>query len=212
MWLLQRDWLVYECGRRTASAEPIRSGVAAVKRGPAGVDDLARLAELIGARNAVARDIAGLIGRPAQIGHVGEYIASRVFGIALEESAARKGVDGRFAEGPLVDRSVNVKWYAKQGGVLDLTPEALPDFYLVLAGPRSPAGSSRGTVRLWTIQSVHLFESRELVEPLRARGVKMGTATSVARELWEAAEVYPNQRSPWLAVSDEQRRMLRLFG
>jgi len=176
------------------------------------VDDLARLAELIKARNTVARDIAMLIGRPALIGHVGEYIASRVFGIALEESTARKGVDGRFAEGPLVDRSVNVKWYARQEGVLDLTPEALPDFYLVLAGPRSPAGSSRGAVRPWIVGSVHLFESKELAEALRARGVKIGIATSVAQGLWEAAEVHPDQRSPWLTLSDEQRRMLRLFG
>lgn len=212
MWLLERDWLLYGCGRRPASAVPIRSGVAAVKRGPAEVDELARLAELIKARDAVAGDIAGLIGRPAQIGHVGEYIASRVFRIALQESAVREGVDGRFAEGPLVDRSVNVKWYAKQEGVLDLTSEALPDFYLVLAGPRSPAGSSRGTVRPWIIRSVYLFESKELMGSLRARGVKMGTATSVAQGLWEAAEVYPNQRSPWLVVADEQRRMLRLFG
>lgn len=176
------------------------------------MDDLARLAELIGARNAVARDIAALIARPAQIGHIGEYIASRVFGLALEESASRKGVDGRFAEGSLVDRTVNVKWYARQEGLLDLTPEALPDFYLVLAGPRCPAGSSRGGARPWVIRSVHLFESGELMEALTARGVKLGTATSVASGLWDAAEVYPNQRSPWLVVSDEQRRMLRLFG
>ena len=176
------------------------------------MDDLVRLAELIRARNAVARDIATLIGRPAQLGHIGEHIASRIFGIALEGSASRKSVDGRFADGPLVNRSVNVKWYAKQEGVLDLTPEALPDFYLVLAGPRSLAESSRGGVRPWIIESVHLFESKELMGVLRARGVKMGIATSVAQGLWEAAEVYPNRRSPWLVVSDEQREMLQLFG
>ena len=42
-----------------------------------------------------------IVGRPALIGHVGEYIASRVFGIALEHSAANKGYDGRFTDGPL---------------------------------------------------------------------------------------------------------------
>jgi len=54
------------------------------------MDDLTRLAQLIQTRNQVAREIASLIGRPAIIGHVGEYIAARVFRIALEESAAQK--------------------------------------------------------------------------------------------------------------------------
>jgi len=42
--------------------------------------DLRKLAELIRRRNAVGREIAALIGRPAQIGHLGEHIASQVFG------------------------------------------------------------------------------------------------------------------------------------
>jgi hypothetical protein len=148
----------------------------------------------------------------AQIGHIGEYIASRIFGIVLEESASRMSVDGRFAGGVLIHRTVNIKWYAKREGVLDLTPEALPDYYLVLAGPWSSAGSSRGEVRPWVIESVYLFESKELMGALRARGVKMGIATNVAQEIWEAAEIYPNQHSHWLNVSDEQHKKLQLFG
>lgn len=38
--------------------------------------NLAPLAELIRTRNAVGKETAALIGRPAHTGHVGEYIAT----------------------------------------------------------------------------------------------------------------------------------------
>ena len=76
--------------------------------------DLERLANLIKARNSVDLRIAGLIGRPATLGHVGEFIASKVFHIVLVESASQKGIDGYFADGPLSGCSVNVKWYTMQ--------------------------------------------------------------------------------------------------
>ena len=77
------------------------------------MEDLVRLAELIKARNAVTNVIAAQTERPAQIGHVGEYIASNIFGIALEEAATHKGSDGHFTEDPLAGRTVNIKWYTK---------------------------------------------------------------------------------------------------
>src|SRR5262245_12005509 len=109
------------------------------KGGMAG--DLERLAELIRARNRIDSELAVLITRPALCGHVGEYIAAAIFDIALERSAAHKGSDGRFNAGPLAGRSVNVKWYTAFCGPLDITPRALPDYYLVLTGPKQPAGS-----------------------------------------------------------------------
>jgi len=175
------------------------------------VNDLPRLAGLIQEKNTIDREIAVLIGRPANLGHVGEYIAAAVFGIALEDSAAHKGSDGRFVEGPLAGRTVNIKWYTQHGGLLDMTPEALPDFYLVLTGPKSSPISSRGAVHPWVIESVFLFDARELLTALRARGVKTGIATSVAGKLWIAAEIYPVQRNQGLLLSDEQRRLLDLF-
>lgn len=128
------------------------------------MNDLPRLAELVRTRNAVDAEIAAVVGRPALIGHVGEYIAANIFGIELEGSAARKAIDGRFASGPLSGATVNIKWYAKQEGLLDLTPDSLPDYYLVLAGPRQPAASSRGTHRPWLIQSVFLFDANDLIQ------------------------------------------------
>jgi hypothetical protein len=176
------------------------------------MDDLARLAELIKTRNAFENDIARIVGRPAQMGHLGEYIAARVFTIELEESAAHKGSDGRFTGGPLAGRTVNIKWYAKLEGMLDVNPEAIPDYYLVLAGPRVAAASSRATVRPWLIESAFLFDAEELVGAPRRRGVKLGIATSVARQYWDEAEVYPSRRNHLLTLSGEQRRLLSLFG
>ncbi len=93
------------------------------------MEDLARLADLIRERNILEREITALVGRPAQIGHLGEYIASRIFPIVLEESASQRGVDGRFSAGRLTGRTVNIKWYSLRGGELDITPDALPDYY-----------------------------------------------------------------------------------
>src|SRR5437763_303104 len=97
--------------------------------------DLQQLAALVKERNAVDDQIAALIGRPAERGHTGEYLAAAIFGITLHESAVYKGSDGRFAAGPLAGRSVNVKWYGTQQGLLDLHLEGAPDDYLVLTGP-----------------------------------------------------------------------------
>ncbi len=178
---------------------------------PLDVDDITRLARLIGARNAIDNDIAGLIGRPAQIGHLGEYIAARIFDIELEKSATHKGSDGDFRGGPLAGQTVNIKWYGKLEGVLDINPEATPDYYLVLAGPRSAAASSRGTVRPWVIESVYLFDTHKLMPALRDRGVRLGIATSVAKQFWDEAEIYPSQRNQEVTLSDEQRGLLGLF-
>lgn len=175
------------------------------------MQDLHQLADLLKEKHLIDERIANLVGRPAQIGHVGEYIASEIFGIALERSATAKGMDGRFTTGLLAGRSVNIKWYGKLEGVLDLTPAYLPDEYLVMTGPRSGALSSRGGHRPWLIQSVFLFDAHELVQQLGARGSKLGVASSVPRQFWDAAEIYPEQRNRRLLLSDTQRAMLALF-
>lgn len=59
---------------------------------------------------------------------------------------------------------------------------------------------------------MYLFDDPNLVGVLRSRGVKLGVATSVASELWEAAEVHPVQINPMLELSEGQRRMLSVFG
>lgn len=172
---------------------------------------LERLAELIRVKNVADGKIAALIGRPCQIGHVGEWIAAEIFDVALHESAVTAGSDGLFRSGSLAGRSVNVKWYGREESILDVHAGIGPDLYLVLTGPRSAPQSSRGRSRPWVISSVYLFEHAPMVADLAARGVKIGVASSVRRALWEAAWVYPWARSPLLVVTEEQRRMLGLF-
>lgn len=173
---------------------------------------LRKLAELIRARNALHEEISAIIGRPALMGHVGEFVASQIFNIQLEESAAAKGMDGRFTAGPLAGKTVNIKWYAKHEGVLDVQPDALPDYYLVLAGLKTAPASSRGSRRPWVVESVYIFEAATLMASLSERGVKIGLATSVAEGVWKDAEVYPQQRSRCLVLTQQQMEQLTLFG
>lgn len=175
------------------------------------MSSLARLADLLTARNSIDDAISRIIGRPALIGHLGEYIASAIFDIELHKSATQKGSDGVFRSGKLEGRSVNIKWNPKHEGFLDLNPTAVPDFYLVMAGPKSQAASSRGGTRPFKICSVFLFDSKALMEKLQGAGVKIGVATSLRKELWDSAEVYPRHKNSALDLSEEQRRNLELF-
>lgn len=172
------------------------------------MEHLAVLATLIQQRNMVERKIAEIIGRPAINGHIGEYIAANIFGIALEESATNKGSDGFFTSGQLAGRSVNVKLYTKRTNILDINPSALPDYFLVLTGPKVAAASSKGTVAPLCVDAVFLFDARKLVGQLRC---KIGIATSVAQAFWEKAEIFPRQNNPELVVSQVQKEMLGLF-
>jgi hypothetical protein len=54
------------------------------------VDDepIKRIAELLHERNALDAEIAAIMHRPMTSGHLGEWIASHVFDIELEPSAA----------------------------------------------------------------------------------------------------------------------------
>lgn len=172
---------------------------------------LQALAEIIKTRNRIDDSISEIIGRPALPGHFGEFVAAEIFDITLHESATHRGSDGYFADGKLEGKSVNIKFYPKNEGLLDITLKSPPDFYLVLAGPRVAAEPSRGTTRPWKITSAFLFNHAELVSDLKSRGVKLGTATSVRRQYWDEAEIYPAPTNPNISLSPLQKRMLQLF-
>lgn len=174
--------------------------------------DLELLAELIKERNANEVSITNIIKRPAQIAHLGEYIASRVFSIELEESAVHAGSDGVFTKDPLVGKSVNIKMYGKREGILDIREEYVPDYYLVLAGPKATQLTSKGATRPWVIEEVFLFDGPALVGRLRERGVKLGVATSVVLAEWEAARIYPPSGDPPLKIDENEERLLMLYG
>ncbi len=177
----------------------------------ASMSKLLQLAELIRKRNAVENEIAAILDRPGAIGHVGEYIASAIFNVTLEESASHKGNDGRFGDGPLRDRTVNIKWYTRQEGLLDITPNALPAYYLVLTGPRALPDASSRQARPWVIDSAFLFDAVKLVAELEERGTKIGKATSLRQCLWDDAEIYPSRGDGPLVLSQEQHDALALF-
>ncbi len=143
-------------------------------------------------------------------GHLGEWSAEQVFDIELEQSASAKAIDGRFRTGPLAGKSVNVKWYLKREGMLELTVDAAPDYYLVMTGPVSTAPTSRGATRPWCVSNVYLFESEELTAALKERGAKVGIASSVRAAEWAAAEIYPAE-NPRLPLSEAQRDSLALL-
>lgn len=172
---------------------------------------LSQLAGLIRTRNEVEVEIARIIQRPASIGHLGEFIAAAIFDIELARSASNKGHDGWFRSGPLAGKTVNVKWYARREGLLDINAAALPDVYLVLAGPRPSAADRQARTRSWIIQSVYVFEAPSLVQQLLAKGVGIGIAASVAAKWWNEAEVYPRAMRHDVVLTPEQRAALALF-
>jgi hypothetical protein len=91
-----------------------------------------------------------------------------------------------------------------------MTPSPVLDFYLVLAGPNAASGDVR-SLRPWLITSVYLFDARQLLAEQMRRNVKVGIASSVTREQWAAAEVFPTATNPRLHLTDDQRRQLALF-
>lgn len=173
--------------------------------------ELQELAKLIQKRNLLECEITTLIGRPAALGHIGEFIASKIFHIALQESASHKSIDGYFIEGDLKGKSVDIKWYARLEGILDISKDLLPDYYLVMTGPKSAPLSSRGQSRPWAIDYVFLFDASALVEELKRARVKIGVATSIRQQFWAKAEIHPNPLNKILQLSTEQHEAINLF-
>lgn len=176
------------------------------------MEELVHLAGLVEQRNEIAGKITTIIARPAQIGHIGEYIASRIFDIQLQESAVTRAIDGYFSSGQLANCSVNVKWYGKQESLLAMSPGLQPDYYLVMTGPHANAGKSRGEIRPWVIDFVYLFKADALVKILQERGTKLNEATSIPRRYWNEAEIYPSQNNFDLILTATQKELLALFG
>jgi hypothetical protein len=169
---------------------------------------LSALAGLLRERAVIGERIASLIKRAPHAGHVGEFIAARVFDIELHPHAAHPGSDGVFRSGPLASRSVNVKFYSRWDGLLDVPAHHAPDYILVLAGPAAKAGDTGPTSRC-LIASAFLFEYAALV----AVGVKPVVAASVKKALWEEARIYPEAGAKaLLVIGDRQQGLLQAFG
>jgi hypothetical protein len=172
--------------------------------------DTSDLADLLAQRNALDARIGAIIGRPALAGHMGEWIASKIFDIQLDDSAVAKAIDGRFRSGPLAGKTVNIKIYGKREGLLDTNSDPTLDYYLVLCGPKATTLTSKGGTRPLRVSNVYLFDSAEIRTDQQARGTNSGVASSIRSALWTEAEIYPRAH-PALKLDAEQRRALALF-
>jgi len=181
------------------------------------LDSLKDLADLIHQRNEIEMRIGDILGRPVHPGHFGEYVASRIFNIQLHTNASHKRSDGLFTSGPLLGKSVNIKFYTRGNGLLDLVASYDPlqhaDHYLVLTGPASGAVTSKNTHALWQISAVYLFSSTNLLKALSIKPVSVGIATSLRKHLWMAAKVFPvgDNSDPPLNLNQFQIDALSLF-
>ena len=176
------------------------------------MQNLPRLAQLIKSRNTVESNIAQIIGHPVNTGSVGDHIASIIFDITLIASPVHKEFAGMFSQNPLKGKSVDIPWHLRREGDLNLKTDPSPDYYLVFSGPKPGPGMPHSFVNPWIIESVFLFDASELLSALRERGVQIGTGTSVIGQLWDRAEIFPVQRNNRLILSEEQRKLLTLFG
>ena len=172
-------------------------------------NNLAELAELIGKRNEIEKRMSKIIDRPAEKGHIFEYIASQLFPIKLNESAAMGGDDGIFTDGDLNGKKVDIKYYAINEHSIDLNPKVDQDAYLLIfTGPYQPASSSKGKARPLSIDRIYLFNEKELCDQL-VNSVKIGVATSVKSEYWNGKEIYPeNQLNINLKLRTHELKLL----
>jgi len=167
-------------------------------------DELIRLSDLMKQRNQIEKEAAKIINRPFLLGHLGEHIASKLFGIRLNDSASYKGHDGFFSEGRLKGRSVNIKFYGRKSRLLDMQKVDHPDYYLVLMG-----SSEKKEYTCWDIETVYLFETNSLLSNLEGR--KIGPATSVRKVLWEDSMIYPSNNNDALIIDEQMLSILKLF-
>jgi hypothetical protein len=169
---------------------------------------LAALAGLLRERAVIGDRISEIIKKAPHPGRIGEFIAARVFDIELHPHAAHPGSDGVFRSGPLAGRSVNVKFYSRWDGQLEVRAHHAPDYILVLTRPAAKAGDTGPTSRC-LIASAFLFEYAALI----AAGVKPVVAASVREALWEEARIYAEASAkPLVAIDDRQRGLLQAFG
>jgi hypothetical protein len=61
------------------------------------------------------------------------------------------------------------------------------------------------------IDYVYLFDAHKLLDVNRGEGVKIGIATGVRKDEWNAAEIYPSQTCEVLPLDPGAGGPLRLF-
>lgn len=174
------------------------------------MEDIESLAELLKERNMIDSKIVGIIHRPAEKGHMAEWIASQAFPIELNDKANRRDDDGVFTDGELKGKKVDVKFHSLNEHLINLNKEAAEDVWLlVFTGPYEPAGHPRKKNRPFRITNTYLFNEKELCNDLKKQKRKVGVGTSLKREYWEKAEIYPEDKAGYDLVI--KREVLERF-
>src|ERR1044071_8230599 len=94
-------------------------------------EELKSVGLLLRDRTATDARTAASAGRPAAAGHLSDWIAAAILDIELEP-APNRVVDGHFRGGPLAGRTVNIKHYTRNLGLLDVSDSDELDYYLVM--------------------------------------------------------------------------------
>lgn len=175
------------------------------------MDELEILSGHIKKRNEIEEEISRIIRRPAEKGHITEFVASKIFSIKLNDNASKTGYDGKFQSGKLKGKKVDIKCHAVNEHLLNLNPNIEEEVYLlVFTGQYRNAGTSKGEVRPYCISNVYLFNEGELCNKLRGK-VKIGVATSVKNGFWDESVIYPENTNQQLFLNEEQHSLLQKF-
>ena len=176
-------------------------------------DELERFADLVRTWNAINRALGRFLGRSASSGHITEDIASRIIHILLEQRANHPVSDGTFTAGALAGKSVNVKWRGGGSRTVNVKDvNHLPDYFLSFVGPKKSAITDPSPgYHPFSIKEVCLFEAETLATLLREKGKEKGHMTSVQKQVWDQARIYPQHEHSPIRLTPEQETMLALF-
>ena len=158
------------------------------------MEQIKEFSELINQRNEIDHKIVKYTRRPAEKGHIAEWVASKAFPINLNERGNQSEYDGIFNSGDLKGKYVDIKYHAVNNHIMNINSKLTSEVYLlVFTGPYESAQSSKGKDRPFCISNIYLFNENELYEKLK-NWVKISVATSVRKTYWEEKEIYPNNK------------------
>ena len=133
--------------------------------------DIKKLAQAIKQKNQSEIDIARIIGEPSGGLLPAEYVAAEIFNISLHKSVWPVDTVGQLANEKLDGKSVYIRWdawYSSNDVMVDLlNRKSLPDFYLIMTGPKSSGRLPIQIARPWLIAYVFLFDTAKLVGELK---------------------------------------------
>lgn len=170
------------------------------------MEDLYRLAQLLQQRTIAEHQIALQVGRSPSQGEIVEYILRNLLQITQDSSVQH---DGRFTEGELAGRLVEIKYFT-DGLSLEALRHALdkpqPDYYLLAVGASLAQKQALMCPNALTIEAIYLLSASELASLLTSVSGKRASEA-----LLEPFQIYPEPRNPLICLSEEQRDVLERF-